>query len=92
MCLEKKGFFAGLCTCGPMSWAQEVIITFVHNTGFTGVASSAFDLKLSTSIRCMSNSKTHSINHISKLNELELAFHVAFHERYFRKEMMFLHL
>lgn len=39
------------CACGPMSWAQEVIV-FVHSTGFTGVASSAVDLKLSVSLRC----------------------------------------
>lgn len=93
MCLEKEiFFFAGLCACGPMSWAQEVIIIFVHSTGFTGVASSAFDLKLSTSIKCISNNKTHSINHTPKLNKLELVFHVAFYERCFRKETMFAHL
>lgn len=40
------------CACGPVSWAQEVII-IVHSTGFTGGASSAFDLKLSLSLRCI---------------------------------------
>lgn len=51
---RKGDFFAGLCACGPMSWAQEVII-FVHSTDFTGVASSAFDLKLSAPVRCASD-------------------------------------
>lgn len=96
MCLEKEIFFFLLdcgCARGPMSWAQEVII-FVQSTGFTGVASSAFDLKLSASLRCILKKKTKPKNanksHIKTQQTCELAFHVAFCERCFRKEVMFL--
>lgn len=57
----------------------------MHSTRFVGMGSSAFDTKLSVSLKCILKQKTPSKSHTKTKQICKLALDIAFCEKVFQK-------